>query len=202
VDIILVKFTFLREDLIPAGIHEVERPNDAVMDMLHMREAIRTGAGDRAFVGRAREGRVDTADVMMQTGKPVHAAMLRRGLANNGYRMRDIHWFVRRDKVSGNVIGYVVNAQFERAVNGVSYPEHGPATIEALRALSRMTWGRSFHYDNRNVRDGQQVNLTTLNFTELMEGAQPQKAVTVRRGQVVTIDVASAMSEEEENKAS
>lgn len=192
VEIVLVKFNFKDDKLIPIGIPRVERQPDYRIDVARQLDAYRTGQKELGKVGRIRKGRVDTGTQVISTKRPTQSAVIRRGLANNGFRLANLHWFSRqsnpKDHKQSSEPLYVVVACFIRGAND-SVPT--TAEVAALRALASMTWSQCFVWDNPN-------QLATINFLGRLADQKPKQSITVRDGSVVALDVDVAVMEEQE----
>lgn len=189
---VLMKFTFGNFSLVPPGIPHVDRKNDAQMDLGHRLQALSGGDTEGARVGRERDGRVDTGEQLIKVQRtPVHAAALRRGLANKGYHLSDLHWFKKepRDDAKGQKEpSYVVVARFS---NTDAPLKMDSATQDALRALARETWDNVYGWDNPN-------GIATINFVFRKPGMKPRMALVVRDDALRAIPVSGALAEQDE----
>lgn len=189
---LLVKFTFKRPELIPEGIPRVDRPYDYQVDVAHQVDAYNAGQAKLGRVGRIRKGRVDTGEQVIAVRRPVHAGMIRRGLASQGFSLQDLHWYSREDSGRGPKSvdpKYVVVASF---VNRLQNSEPLAAHVRALRELAAMTWAQCFVWDNPN-------SLATINFVGKQgDGQQPKHAIVARGGKVTAIDIVEKVAEAQE----
>lgn len=186
---VLVKFNFGEKylDLIPAGVPQVDRESDGMMDVYHQIAALQAGLDQSLTrLGRVRPGRVDTGTNVLAVNWPVHAAILRRGLANNGFRLVGIHWF-SRDKDERRT--YVLNAAYIRSGRGIELTD---SVTQALRDLANMTWGQCFVWDNPPG------NPATVNFVDVQRRQKPKFALAVRDGQVAALEAVEYLPEEQE----
>ncbi len=189
---ILVKFTFKKPEMIPAGVPQVDRMPSYQLDVARQLEMFRLGHKQLGEVGRARKNRVDTGTQVIKIERPVHAGILRRGIANNGFRLSHLHWFKMedaRDTRGQKEPAYVVVACFVRGT-----PEGEPTAqqVEALRALANMTWNKLYVWENPN---GQPA---TINFVGRAPNQNPKLSLVVRDGSVVLEDVVEVIPEERE----
>lgn len=190
----LVKFAFRRPELIPAGIPKVDRQPDYKLDVARQLDAYRSGHKDVAQLGRVRKGRVDTGTQVIKVQRPVHAGLIRRGLANNGFRLTHLHWFTKDSDPKKDPKGqqdpiYTVCACF---VRGTQAQEPERAHVEALRALAKLTWNNVYVWENPT---GQPA---TLNFGGLAKDQKPKHTLVVRNGIILVEDVQDTLSEERE----
>lgn len=202
IDILLVKFNFGEKnfDYIPAGIEWVDRPPDYQVDVIHQQDALRAGADKSVIeVGRVREGRVDTGEQVLSVNRPVQAAMLRRGLINNGFRLSHLHAFKRantnnprkdNDPRKELPTTFAMNAVYTRGITGI---ETTAPITEALRQMAKLAWSNSYLWDNGPGKPA------TINFAGCLQFQPPKKALVVREGRVVAIDVAAPVTEEDED---
>lgn len=194
VGMVLVKFFFKDPDLIPAGISRVDRQPSYQLDVARQLEAFKAGQKALAISGRVRKGRVDTGEQVIKFNRPVHAAVLRRGLANNGYRLTHLHWFSIDPDPAKDTKGqaepmYVVCACLVRQLQN---SEPSSAHVDALRALSNLAWNTLFVWENPPG------NPATINFRGLAKGQKPKAALVVRDGSVIVEEVADVLPESQE----
>lgn len=194
VNILLVKFFFRNYKVIPAGIERVSRPPDYTLDAARQNDGMGRGRSALVRTGRVREGRVDDGEqVIAVRNVPCHAGMLRRGIANNGFRLGHLHWFVkeadeRKDPRGQQDPMYVVVAGFYRG-SDTSAPSR--EQVEALRALANMPWHNCYVWYNDN-------GLSTVNFVGRAPDKKPQRTLVVRNGSLVVEDISDILPEERE----
>lgn len=197
VEILLAKFSFKDPNLIPAGITRVDREPDYRMDVAHQLAAYRTSRPELGKTGRVREGRVDTGTQVVTTRRPIHAAILRRGLTNVGFSLTHLHWFSKesnpKDTRQASDPIYVVVASFARGSRDAA-----PTTkeVEALRALARVTWGSCYVWDNPQLNPEDAV-VSTINFTGgPLKDQDAKQAIAVRDGKIIAVDTKVEEAEE------
>jgi hypothetical protein len=192
IDMVLVKFFFKDHLLIPSGVPKVERAPTYQVDVAHQLEAMRAERKDLARLGRVRKGRVDTGTQAIKVNRPIHAALVRRGLANNGFRLSHLHWFKMddsSDKQGNQEPMYVVVACMIRSLTN-SQPES--THVAALRELANMTWNACFVWENPPGKPA------TINFRGRAPNQKPKHALVVRDGTVEVEDVTEPLPEEKE----
>ncbi len=194
ISMLLVKFFFKDHNLIPVGIPRVERAPSYKLDVARQLEALKAGQKDLATLGRARKGRIDTGTQVIKVNRPVHAGLLRRGLANNGFRFSHLHWFSLEPDAAKDPRGqaepmYVVCACLVRRLEN---SEPDVAQMEALRELAKLSWNTLFVWENPPGEPA------TINFRGLAKGQKPKLALVVRDGKVVPEEVADVIAEEAE----
>ena len=194
IGLLLVKFFFKDHRLIPAGIPRVERAPSYRLDVARQLEALKAGHKDLAKLGRARKGRIDTGTQVIKLNRPVHAGLLRRGLANNGFRFSHLHWFSLEPDAQKDPKGqaepmYVVCGCLVRRVQN---SEPDVAQMEALRELAKLSWNTCFVWENPPGEPA------TINFRGLAKGQKPKLSLVVREGKVIAEEVADIIPEEQE----
>lgn len=172
---VLVKFMVKDRSLVPAGLRDVSRPSDKVMDKIHAEEVVKAGEPRLAMEGRVRPGRVDTGKPIYQNEEHVRAGFIRQGLVNNGLRLTDAHFFVKRAGKGGDQ--YVIVLSYNRSWGDL--PVLSEETLEGIRRLVR-----EFNY-TAHVWDNPGGN-ATVNFTARQTGAFAQTLI-VRDG-VLTLE--------------
>ena len=193
--LVLVKFTLSNRSLVPRGIREVERQPDIKIDMKHRLDALNLKLGrDVMRTGRFRAGRVDTGVPMIQDPGLCHAALLRRGLANNGFRLVDLHYF--RKPPAGDKSWakekFIIVGSYEPPFSEDQVPlKVTDSILDALRALSAMTWNNCVVWDNPNAS-------LTVNFGGRAANAIPKCAIRVQDGRIVSSPVTGFVCEEDE----
>ena len=185
---LLVKFTVKDRRQVPPGIPEVERPSDRAIDDRHAQEAVADGQLDRAKVGVVRDSRVDTGTEVINL-QLVQAALLRRGLTNNGFRLTNSHYF---QKPGDNRFFIVLEFAFIGDLPGE--PEPLPRqTVEALRELANRTWQFCNVWFNGTARPA------TINFGGMLNGnTRPKHSLVARDCQIMAAPTTAMLTEGEE----
>ncbi len=204
---IVVTFDFTNPRWIPRGIPLVERPGDREVDSDHALGVIALGRPELAQLGRHRTGRVDTGIPIIRNLEGVHAAILRRGLTNCGYRLVDCHYcqHIPRPKAGTRsrtpkwkvclTFQWVGEGEFEgNLVQEDGQPNYNGKTVAALRELANTTWAFAHVWDNRQAGN----NAVAINFVGRQPEAKPQHAIAVRHNRLTAVRVAQAIPEDEE----
>jgi len=167
---ILFKITLSNKSLVPAGIREIERESDKVIDRRNADKAIAAGNARVATVGRVRPGRVDTGKPIFQNVERVRVSLVRGILARKGFRLADAHFFVRNDGKAVLVLSLM---------KGRDTLELPRATVEAIRAMARDNVWTADMWEN--------VDNATLNFRARQQGSAKQ-SITVDDDMLMMVD--------------
>lgn len=168
---IIIKFFFTNPAHIPAGIEQKNRKPDEVIDFARN---VMAKDKETADYGRIREGRVDTGTQMANNLPMTQPAMLRRGLASQGYRLVDAHWF--RKVQEGKTTKFVVVLSFKFGAE--ESIELSRKTEDAIRKLSRTLWFCHIWQNEKNF---------TVNFVGLQYPTRPSYTIVAREGSLSAI---------------
>ena len=182
---VLVKFHFSNPDLIPVGIEQKRRPADEVIDFARHHT---TKNKKLAQFDRHREGRVDTGEPVIENLGMVQAAMLRKGLASNGYRLVDAHWFEKQRE--GKTPQYVVVLSFRHEAE--ESVELARNTLDAIRHLARTVWQFCHVWRNADKKN------FTVNFVGLQPNGKQKNSLVARDGEFLPITAFSLVEEDAE----
>jgi hypothetical protein len=191
VNCVIVKFSVRDRLLVPRGIEEKRRADDQTVDMRHQMAAFNAPFDHTGLttVGRHRPGRVDTGEPVIQNPKLSHAAMLRRGLVNNDYRLVRAFYEVRGSERTHDA-KYVISLVF--APFEGQQPLELPEKINvALRMLAAMAWQHLTVWDNPN-------GVVTVNFAGFQKGVKARNAIVTRGGRISVEEVEDFLPEEAE----
>ena len=192
---VIVKFAFTNPKHIPNGIEQKQRGTDQEVDGQHMAKAYAAGQGEQAKIGRHREGRVDSGEPVIQNLDMVQVAMIRVGLTNNGYRLSDTHYFIKKATKTGHKDKYMVVLTFDRnATDTATLPE---STTRAIRELANTTWQFCHVWDNP---DGTAtVNLVGRQWDDARQSYRdPKHALVVRNHELCAVPVTAHVDEVDE----
>jgi hypothetical protein len=179
---LVVKFFFTNPAHIPAGIEQKNRKEDEVLDFA--RNAMAKNKEVGAY-GRLREGRVDTGTPIANNLPMTQPAMLRRGLAANGYKLVDAHWF--RKVQEGKTTKFVVVLSFKHGAD--ENIDLGRKTLEAIRKLSNTLWFCHVWENEKNF---------TVNFVGLQQGTKPSYSIVAREGSLSAVSSFAIVEEDDE----
>lgn len=179
---IIVKFFFTNQARLPAGIEEKKRKTDAALDF-----ARNVTAKDKEIgaYGRIRDGRVDTGMQVANNLPMAQPAMLRRGLASQGYRLVDAHWFKKEEQ--GKTTKFVVVLSFKQGAE--ESIELGRKTEDAIRKLANTLWFCHIWKNQSNF---------TINFVGLQQGTKPSYSIVARGGELSAISSFAIVEEDDE----
>lgn len=180
---VVVKFNFTNREHIPAGIEEKVRLTNEIVDHVNSKRAEESGNKRLGRVGRFRQGRVDTGFPVVQNLPMTQAAMIRTGLANNGYRLRDAHWYATPFQ-AGKTTKYVVVLSFQHGIE--ENLELNRKTYEAVRKLAKTVWYCHVWQNTLNF---------TVNFVGIQVGAKPKHSITTKNGQLAAVPVSDFTEE-------
>ncbi len=178
----MMKFFFTSKKHLPAGIEEKTRKSDEEIDFGRNVMAKNKELG---AYGRIREGRVDTGTQVANNLPMTQPAMLRRGLASQGYRLVDAHWF--RKTQEGKTDKYVVVLSFKHGAE--ENIDLGRKTLDAIRKLARTLWFCHIWQNEKNF---------TVNFVGLQQGTKPSYSVVSREGSISAVSSFAIVEEEDE----
>lgn len=168
------------------------RPDNAKMDQRHAYNAFQRGHGHLAEVGRIRAGRVDTGEHFIDNIHNTHAGCVVRGLDNIGYKLSQLHWYLKRDEMTnrpgGPIDKYVAVIGMVTGADAIELPNK---SLEKRRILAATCWQWCHGYANP---DG----VITLNFGGFMPGGKPQHSVVVRDHKLTAARITELVTEENE----
>lgn len=182
--VVWVKFNFTNQKHIPPGIERIDRPGDKLLDLLHAHKAKRAGQASLAEVGRHREGRVDTGEKVRENLQQTQLAFLRKGMANNGFRVSRCRWY--EHQVEGRQSKYVVEIGFTDNINASIWLTRGQE--EALRALARDAVWTAHIWANPD-------DTCTVNMVQRQPSVVPKNAVVIRNGAITVVPVKNLIEE-------
>ncbi len=178
---IIIKFFFTNPAHIPAGIEQKNRKADEVIDFARNVTANK----EIGAYGRIREGRVDTGTQVANNLPMTQPAMLRRGLASQGYRLVDAHWF--RKVQEGKTTKFVVVLSFRHGAE--ESIDLGRKTEDAIRKLANTLWFCHIWQNEKNF---------TVNFVGLQQGTTPSYSVVARGGELSAVSSFAIVDEDDE----
>lgn len=251
VSTVLVKFFFTNPKHIPPGLldliqeargvnpnasrslveaaydlyHEASIPTrvlNIAADSRHVATAFCGGYGERASLGRARDGRVDTGYCRMNNIERLHLGCIRRGLGNVGLKLSFAHWFWKKAEDPNKWDKYVVVLTFaeeeelsleDLGLEGKEFPNfvEFQKAVEAAKAARKAI--EPFRPTERTVEAIRKLAAVTWGFTHvwrnldgkvtvncnhLCPDAKPERVLRVRNHALVTEPHPRLLLEDEE----
>ncbi len=202
VEAVLVKMYFTNREHVPAGIPTVYVCDKRIKqnDRHHALVAIDAGHAELATIGRVRAGRVDTGVQTVKNLSLVHLGLIRRGLTNVSFQLREISSY-RDDRKEKFVVvlAFVKGDLYEEAHATTEEREahkllHSSAVVQAIRDLANKTWGHCHVWDNNLTHKTATINVTDLSN----QSKAPKHTIAVRAGKIVDVPVVKTLDEGEE----
>jgi len=167
-EVVVVKFGFSNPKVIPAGLRSVERKGER--ELLERRRAQGTGPGVQ----------------VVNNTQQVQVAMLRRGLAANGFLLVDVHVYELRRP--NRKTKYMVSLSFRRVAKNEEIIEIAPETLDGLRRLATEAVWSGHIWQNPN-------GVVCVDLVQRQPGVAPKNAFVTREG-ALGVEAVTALVEE------
>jgi len=177
--VVVVKFYFTNPNLIPSGLRSIERPSE--QELIEKRKKSMDVSNEAETRGYEAINNV----------KRTQVALLRTGLANNGFRLVDAHVFETRKP--GKSPKHVVSLGFRRLDDGETAPEIPEEAKSGLRTLATAEVWYCHGWWNPN-------GVMVIDNVQGTSNVSPLHALVVRNGWIVAEPTTHLLGEQEEDR--
>lgn len=176
-NVVLVRFHYSNEKQVPQGLRSLERPDESLLVQKRMRT-----------LGVSTEDATHGKQVI-QNLQRVQAAMIRKGLVNNGFRLMDAHTL--RQSHSGKTTKFITTLGFHRPVEGEVVPDISAEAQADLRNFA----SSAVYIAHVWVNPG---GVVVIELMMRQPNVTPMHALVTEDGFLIAEPTEHAISEEEE----